>query len=173
METDKIILNRPNLSDMDSIISFFDDYEDSKYFRYDKFYTHMDKVLYLKKQFNEIDFFENYLWTITLKEENKIVGIISLRGIDKYENKAYLNYFLLKEFRKKGYMNEAIKLVISFSFEKLKLHKIKANVVENNIASRKTLEKLGFKLEGTLIDEVTLEKEYYNNCIYSLINPQK
>ena len=45
-------------------------------------------------------------------------------------------------------MTEAVKLVLKFAFKKLKLHKVYANVFEQNIASRRVLENCGFKLEG-------------------------
>lgn len=53
-----------------------------------------------------------------------------------------------KSYWGKGLTTEAVKLMLKFAFEKLKLHRIYANLFEKNIASRRVLEKCGFKLEG-------------------------
>jgi len=55
-------------------------------------------------------------------------------------------------------MTEDVKLILKFVFEKLKLHRIYANLFEENIASKRVLQKVGFELEG-----ITRECRYRYN----------
>ena len=48
----------------------------------------------------------------------------------------------------RGYMTEALRCVIDFAFNRLRLHRIEANIMPRNHASRRVVEKLGFHYEG-------------------------
>jgi len=65
-----------------------------------------------------------------------------------------------KEFWGKGYAFEAWNLLIGHAFLRLGLQKIVAGVVESNVASLKTLQKLGFQIEGRLRAEFWVDGEY-------------
>lgn len=93
-----------------------------------------------------------YYYAIILKETKKIVGSAWLHSL--YESTDYkiadIAYLIGREFRGNGYTEEALKLLIEWGFRKLRLVKITAKVNEFNVASKKIIEKLGFKFEGKL-----------------------
>ncbi|MBX7174701.1 MAG: GNAT family N-acetyltransferase [Pyrinomonadaceae bacterium] len=80
---------------------------------------------------------------------NKIVGAINLTQIFRksFQN-CYLGYSLGVNFIGKGYMTEAVNLVLHHAFENLKLHRVEANVQPHNLASIKVLQRCGFTKEG-------------------------
>lgn len=92
---------------------------------------------------------DNECFLICQKSDEKIVGSINLTQIfrARFQN-AYLGYYLGKEYTGKGYMKEAIALILQYAFKDLKLHRIEANVQPNNIASIAVLERNGFSKEG-------------------------
>ena len=106
-----------------------------------------------RKRFDEmlaaamLDSNESFL--ICLIEDDAIVGQINLSQIFRkaFQN-AYLGYQLFNGFTGKGYMTEAVELVLKFAFEKLKLHRIEANVQPSNKTSIAVLERNGFTREG-------------------------
>lgn len=65
-----------------------------------------------------------------------------------------------KEFWGKGLAFGAWSLIIEYAFQQLGLRKIIAGVIDGNVASLRTLEKLGFKIEGTLRQEVLVDGEH-------------
>ena len=81
--------------------------------------------------------------------DNKIVGAINLSQIFRkaFQN-CYLGYSLGVHFTGKGYMTEAVNLVLQHAFENLKLHRVEANVQPHNSASIKVLQRCGFTKEG-------------------------
>ena len=60
----------------------------------------------------------------------------------------FLGYKLDEAHQNKGYMTQAVNAAVRFAFETLKLHRIEANVMPRNLASRRVLEKCGFAEEG-------------------------
>ena len=57
----------------------------------------------------------------------------------------YTGFTLDKEHNAKGYTTEALQLVVDFAFRELKLHRIEAGAMLDNIASIRVLEKWGLK----------------------------
>ena len=83
------------------------------------------------------------------KEDDAIVGSINLsqifRGVFK---SAYLGYQIGAPFAGRGYMTEAIGLVLRYAFRVMKLHRLEANVQPGNTASIALVERAGFTKEG-------------------------
>jgi [ribosomal protein S5]-alanine N-acetyltransferase len=91
---------------------------------------------------------KEYNFCIELKSEKKLIGGIGLSHVDKFQGTAEVGYWLGENYWKKGYGSEALKVLIDFSFNKLKLRKLEAGVFSKNPGSGKLLEKFGFVKEG-------------------------
>lgn len=86
---------------------------------------------------------------ICRREDGAIVGGMALSQIFRkaFQN-AYLGYYLAEKFTGKGYMSEAVRLILRFAFKELKLHRVEANVQPENLASIAVLQRCGFTREG-------------------------
>ncbi len=81
--------------------------------------------------------------------DKPLVGSVTVTSIIRgFFQNAFLGYKVDARHARRGYMFEAIGEVLSYVFNTLDLHRIEANVMPNNIASRALLEKLGFCDEG-------------------------
>ena len=89
------------------------------------------------------------VFLICLNINDSIIGAINLSQIFRksFQN-AYLGYYVGADHAGKGYMTEAISLILKFAFKELKLHRIEANVQLENKASIAVLKKNGFTKEG-------------------------
>jgi ribosomal-protein-alanine N-acetyltransferase len=67
---------------------------------------------------------------------------------------AHMGYMLLPEHHRRGYMPEAVKRVIEFAFAEDGCVRITSGCHKENDASRKVLEKSGFRKEGERIQAV-------------------
>lgn len=92
---------------------------------------------------------ENENFLICRAEDGAIAGTINLSQIFRggFQN-AYLGYGLGVNFIGKGFMKEAIALILRFAFKDLKLHRIEANVQRGNLPSIAVLKHNGFTKEG-------------------------
>ncbi|HSE30525.1 MAG TPA: GNAT family protein [Pyrinomonadaceae bacterium] len=78
-----------------------------------------------------------------------IVGSINLSQIFRGGfQSAYIGYHVGAEFARLGYASEALELVLKFAFEKLRLHRLEANIQPSNRASIALVKRAGFVREG-------------------------
>ncbi len=96
---------------------------------------------------NEREDYESLL--VCFNETGTIVGTITLSQIFRkaFQN-AYLGYLLGENFTGKGFMTEAVALVLQHAFSNLKLHRVEANVQPHNAPSINVLKRCGFTKEG-------------------------
>ena len=93
------------------------------------------------------------IFAITL--DGAAIGSIGIHP-NQLPNKRYnaeLGYWLGEEFWRQGIITEALRLIKSYGFSILALHKIFAEVYDHNIGSMRALEKAGFRKEVILKEE--------------------
>lgn len=82
-------------------------------------------------------------------EDNAIVGAINLSQIFHGPfRSAYLGYYVGAPFANRGYMTEALQLMLQYAFKKIKLHRLEANIQPGNTGSIALVRRAGFKREG-------------------------
>jgi ribosomal-protein-alanine N-acetyltransferase len=86
---------------------------------------------------------------VCLVADDSIIGAINFSQIFRggFQN-AYLGYHVATPYAGKGYMSEALKLVLRYAFKHLKLHRIEANIQPGNVASIALVKRAGFVREG-------------------------
>ena len=87
---------------------------------------------------------ESLYWVITLKGNEKLIGIICLWNFEAGKMKAEMGFELFPAYQGKGIMTEALSEVLSFGFKELKLKTITALTHPGNRPSIKLLQKAGF-----------------------------
>jgi len=93
----------------------------------------------------------------------EFIGTISINGIDWICRKAEIGYMIgSKDHWGYGIGGEAVSLVTDYSFNRLNLHKVEAEIVDGNVGSGKILERNGFKEYGRVPDDYYLEGKYYD-----------
>lgn len=113
------------------------------------------------------------VWIFKKEDKNfeRTIGSIGLSNIIRgCFHSCHLGYKLDKDETQKGYTTEAIKAMIDYAFNKLKLHRIEANVIPENIASRKVVEKLGFYDEGQAIKYLKINGKWQDHIHMVLRN---
>ena len=110
-----------------------------------------------------------YQLALTLKDSGQLIGNIGIRKENSSDHQAELGYEINPKFWGQGYASEAALAMRNFGFKKLGLHRIWAHCLEENIASRRVLEKVGMRLEGTLRDDEFFKERYWNTCMYAIL----
>lgn len=82
---------------------------------------------------------------------------------------ALLGYWVGQEFSRKGYMNDALNLVIGYAFNELKLNRLEACCLPKNQASIGLLKKNGFTYEGVARKLLEVNDQYEDHCVFSLL----
>lgn len=88
-------------------------------------------------------------WLFLKENPDQIIGSVRFSGvIGGAFQSCFLGYRLDRFCECKGYMTEALFAAIPYAFRHLSLHRIEANIMPRNSASRRVVEKLGFWEEG-------------------------
>jgi RimJ/RimL family protein N-acetyltransferase len=115
----------------------------------------------------------SYLFAI-LSDGNH-VGNIKIGPIDSRYKNADISYFIGEpHVQGRGLATDAVRLVVDFGFEKLGLHRIQAGAFRENSASRKVLEKNGFRQEGVFREKyfLTDESNWTDGYQYGILRSQ-
>jgi len=130
-------------------------------------------ALYIKN--SDKDIYENkQLRLIIDTPDGKSVGAIDLFDFDPFHLRAGIGLLIHnKEDRLKGYASAALELIISYSFRKLGMHQLWANVNSNNESSLKLFEKHGFKICGNKQQWLKTETGWCDEYTLQLINPEQ
>lgn len=86
-------------------------------------------------------------------EDGAHLGNVWLWDIDPRHRRAELRIVMGLDQAGQGAGTEAISLLCDYAFERLNLHKVYAYVLAINPRARRSFEKAGFELEGTLRED--------------------
>ncbi|HEX4555668.1 MAG TPA: GNAT family protein [Xanthobacteraceae bacterium] len=92
---------------------------------------------------------QSYAFFIFRKQDNVLLGGLTLANVRRGVAQAgSIGYWLGLPFARCGYMTAAVKGVLPFCFETLRLHRVEAACIPTNTASIRLLERCGFLREG-------------------------
>lgn len=102
-------------------------------------------------------------------DKEQLVGGITLSNIRRRAAQfASLGYWMGEPFAGQGIMTEAVGLIVPFCFDTLGLHRIHAAFLPDNIASRRVLEKNGFKEEGFAEHYLQIDGRWCDHVLFGL-----
>jgi [ribosomal protein S5]-alanine N-acetyltransferase len=167
IENSKIYIRKLSLKDdLNSYLSWINDKDTTLYLRKRKKQTISDLKDYIQYNLNS----SNYLCGIFKKTDDTHIGNILLSHIDNDNKNCDIGIFVGKESWGKGIGTLAIVLMCKYAFSTLKMHKVIAGVVKENIGSSKLFEKAGFILEGVKKEEFKFDNEFLDTLHYGKIN---
>ena len=170
LEGKKIYLRPMAEEDTDLIVKWRNEDFVRKNFIYQKPFTREGHLNWIRTM---VDTGKVIQFIICTKEDEP-VGSVYLRDIDRTHRKAEYGIFIgEKDALSRGYGTEAAKLMLRYSFEELKLHKLMLRVLAGNDRAKKSYENAGFVQEAYLKDDVYLEDGYRDVILMAVINPEK
>jgi len=99
------------------------------------------------------------------------VGFIDLKNINWNIPKTEIGYFVNRDDEGKGISSNALKMIIGFCFNELKMSKLFLRTTKSNLGSQRVAEKNGFEKEGFVKrDYKTASGEIVDLLYYGLIN---
>ncbi len=113
---------------------------------------------------------DNVVFIIEANKE--AVGITGLYDINDVHRRARTRTMIgEKEKFSRGYGTESKILLLSYAFYMINLHHITSIVQEQNIASIKSLEKVGYVREGLLRENSFYKGHWVNDIVFGITEP--
>ena len=171
LSTERLNLRRISDEDEEEIFFLRSDKEVLQFLDRDPAQS-IDEVREWIRTINEgIDGNQYIAWAIALKNDPGLIGTITFWNIKKEHYRAEIGYALHPRFQGRGFMREAITVVLDYGFNTLKLHSVEANVNPSNTRSIQLLERNGFFREAYHRENYYYNGYFLDSVIYSLINP--
>jgi len=150
IETDRLLIRDYNETDLQDMHRLWSDKETMYYLDDILCETIGDTVKYLQIGIANAD---GHYFCICDKTTGNYMGSIGYTITDATPlgKAVHMGYMLLPEHRGQGYMPEAVKKVIKFAFTQDNCIRLTTGCHKDNEASRRVMEKAGFRKEGERI----------------------
>jgi [ribosomal protein S5]-alanine N-acetyltransferase len=114
---------------------------------------------------------QGYAFLVARSSDGALVGGLTLANIRRGVAQAgSLGYWTGLPFVRQGYMTAAVRAVIPFAFETLRLHRLEAACIPRNTGSIKLLEKTGFVREGYAREYLCINGVWQDHLLYGCVN---
>lgn len=170
LETKNLILRKIRPADADAVFDILSDDEVTRLYDDDPFTDVSQASELIEFWTNGFERRQCIRWGIVLQDSQSMIGTCGYYGFHTWHMRASLGYELARSFWRQGIMTEALSAVLEWGFQEAGLNRIQADVMPDNHASVKLLEKLGFKNEGLLREyERWSSKGYVDLFMFSLL----
>jgi ribosomal-protein-alanine N-acetyltransferase len=169
LETPRLILRRPLMSDAADLLEMRSDPQVMQYIPRPLAKSEEDVRDLLKMLDGYLEQNERINWAIEWKECEKVLGLIGYVNTKPEHSRAEVGYSLNRGWHRRGIMREALSAVLAYGFEGMQLHTIEAIIDANNIASGKLLEDAGFRREAFFREDFFYNGTFRNSIHYGLL----
>ena len=113
-------------------------------------------------------------WLYTLDDPTRVVGQVHIFSISRGAfHSAMLGYQLDQDQQGSGLMHEALQTLLAEMFsDRVRLHRIQAAHLPENLRSAAVLARLGFQPEGLAKNYLFINGQWRDHVINALLNPQ-
>ncbi len=112
-----------------------------------------------------------YAFVIARCSDGALVGGLTLANIRRGVAQAgSLGYWTGLPFVRQGYMTAAVRALVPFAFNSLRLHRLEAACIPSNTGSIKLLEKTGFVREGYAPEYLCINGVWQDHLLYGRLN---
>ena len=120
---------------------------------------------------HDIRYERNIPFYIFILETKTLVGGVSLSNINRgIAQSCTLGYWIGEKYAGQGIMTEAVSVVTDFVFNVLKLHRLEAACIPQNIASKTVLKKVGFTEEGYARRYLQINGEWRDHNLFAVLS---
>lgn len=171
LQTSRLILRNFIENDLESFLAYRNDPEVAKYQGWGipylrekagKFISSM-KEKNVPKQGDWIQF------AIALKDTDELIGDLGCYIKKDDARQAVIGFTVASNHWRKGYAVEVIPCLLEYLFEDMDMHRVTADCDVENVASYRTLEKLGFRREAHFIESFPVNGVYMSEYHYGML----
>lgn len=172
LECDRVILRKIDRSFADDMFEYASNPAVTKYLTWD---VHPNRRFsynylgYVNSRYRTGEFFD---WAITMRDSGKMIGTCGFTRFNFSSYSAEIGFVLNPKYWGYSIAPEASRRVIRFGFDTLELHRIEARYMENNIQSRRVMEKSGMTFEGIYRDMMLVRGQFVSVGVCSILRSE-
>ena len=117
---------------------------------------------------------QSYAFLIFRSSDGRLVGGLTLANVRRGVAQAgSLGYWMGLPYIRHGHMTAAVRAVIPFAFNTLRLHRLEAACVPTNTASIRLLENAGFVREGYAREYLCINGNWQDHLLYGRLKDSR
>ncbi len=149
LETKRLWLRQATQEDVEAMFALFSDLKVTQFHDLDTF-AHFDEAnKVIERRAKGFESGRGIRWAIAHKQNNYSIGSCGFTWHSE-ANTAEVGYELKSELWRQGIMSEALSAILQYGFSSREIQFVIAEVMLENVASKRLLEKLGFQSQGIL-----------------------
>ena len=161
LETERLLLREPLLTDSAQVFKMRSDANTMQYIGRPVQQSEEEAINLLGQFAAGVRENKGITWAIALKQDpSLLIGTIGFWRMIPEHYRAEIGYMLMPDYTSKGYISEAIKSILVYGFDEMKLHSVEAHIDPENIGSAKVLLKNGF------VQEAYFKESFYDNGVF-------
>ena len=169
LETQRLILRRITMKDAQDIFAYSKDPEVARHVLWDAQKDISEAKEYCRFMMRRYRQDQPSSWGIIDKRTNRLVGTIGYMEYREEHGSVEVGYSLARHMWNGGYMTEALRRVIAYTFEAMDINRIEAQHELTNPSSGRVMEKCGMKKEGVLRQRLYNKGKYVDVALYAIL----
>lgn len=171
LETERLWLRRTTQEDAEAVFAVFSDPNVTQFHDLDTF-TRLDEAIgVIERRAKGFESGRGIRWGIARKPDNYLIGSCGFTW-DREVNAAEVGYELASQFWRQGIMSEALRAILNYGFEIGGVQFVIAEIMLENVASRRLVEKLSFQSQGVLKERGFWKGEHHDLEKFMLMRSQ-
>lgn len=172
LTTNRLYLRQVQLTDAEALFVIKSDLEVTSQYGQEPHRSLDDTRGWIQRILASYDQHDALFWCLTLKSEGSVIGACTFWNFDPTFHCAEIGYELHPSYGHQGLMTEALTAILTYGFHEFGLHRIEANPLADNTASKNLLLKLGFKYEGNLRQRHFFRGRFEDQQYYGLLEDE-
>ena len=107
---------------------------------------------------------------VVIKSSGQLIGNCGIRLKSAGAQVGDIGYELSPKHWGHGYATEAARAIVTFGFTQLKLHRIEARCIAENVGSAHVLQKLGMQPEGRLRENAYFKGRWWDTLLFGILD---
>ena len=169
LETPRLILRRITMKDAQDIFAYSKDPEVARHVLWDAQKDLSEAKEYCRFMMRRYRQDLPSSWGIIDKASGRLAGTIGYMEYREEHGSVEVGYSLARHMWNGGYMTEALRRVIAYTFEAMDVNRIEAQHELDNPSSGRVMEKCGMKKEGVLRQRLYNKGKYVDVALYAIL----
>jgi RimJ/RimL family protein N-acetyltransferase len=113
-----------------------------------------------------------FQWAVEVKATQTHIGDIGIHRQADEPHEAEISYAFARSAHGQGYATEAVKGVVGYLFEFVRLHRITALIYADNARSIALVERLGFRKEAHFYKSARRDGDWVDDVLYAILEEE-
>ncbi|MCU0607101.1 MAG: GNAT family N-acetyltransferase [Candidatus Edwardsbacteria bacterium] len=172
LETARLRLRKLSLDDTEDVFAYASDPEVARYVTWDAHRSIQDSAAFLNMVKQKYENGQIAEWGIVDTSTGRVVGTCGFTWVRSEHGKAEIAYAISRSYWNQGLVTEAVGACISYGFDVLKLNRIEARCMPDNIGSERVMQKCGMRCEGTLRQTMLVKGKHVDLKLYAILQEE-